>query len=80
MDVAGRLEYMDGSERLPQDDEGNEAVRQVVQFAACGNCGLLCLLMPYRCQEEAATSCENTTSPLASGVVVPECQVKTCQV
>ena len=34
LDVAGRLEYMDGSERLPQDDEGNEAVRQVVQFAA----------------------------------------------
>jgi|EP01043_Picozoa_sp_COSAG02_P037109 hypothetical protein len=25
---------MDGHERLPQDDEGNEAVRQVVQFAA----------------------------------------------
>lgn len=32
--VAGRLEYMGGNERLPQDDEGNEAVRQVVQFAA----------------------------------------------
>jgi hypothetical protein len=32
--VAGRLEYMDGHERLPQDDEGNEAVRQVVKFVA----------------------------------------------
>lgn len=34
MGVAGRLEYMDGNERLPQDDQGNEAVRQVVKFAA----------------------------------------------
>lgn len=25
---------MDGHERLPPDDAGNEAVRQVVQFAA----------------------------------------------
>lgn len=30
----GRLEYMDGEERLPKDDQGNEAVRQIAKFVA----------------------------------------------